>query len=1220
MAGADSSHSSPVPIVHKNREPELYQFSAARIAVTYLIAGLLWIFLSDLSLAWSGEVTVTGLLISMGKGASFVLVSSFVVFWLSKREYRKTMNATALLGAVVEGTTDAVFVKDLQGRYLLINKAGAKFIGRSVSDVLKRDDRDLFEFNEVQRLMARDKEIMAGGQVVTHEESLTSNGVTRTYQTTKAPFFDSRGNIAGLIGVSRDVTDRTRIEAELRETDARLREAQRIARLGSWYWEQATDRVWWSDAEFELFGVEKRKVRPSLESFLESVHPDDRSTILGRVEALQQGANEIACDVRVIRPNGTCIWVHSRARASRDSSGKLVRVEGIDQDITEQRLAESKLREQEMLALEAAELAHVGGWGFDPNTKQSDWTRQVFHIFGVSASSPPPVSEVLDLFFPEHRPIIEAAFEEAVQDGTQYDLEVQLTTATGEKKWVRSICHPIVEGNKVVRVRGSIQDITDRKRVEAELRIREERYRQLFESNPHPMWVYDIDTFQFLAVNDAAVQTYGYTREEFLEMNLSDIQSAEAIARLKSYIAQVASGLNRSGIWRHRRKNGEIFDVDVHSHGLPHGYGRSRLVLALDITDRKKAEAELQASERRLRLALESAGAIAFTWEIPSDAVTRYFSKEPSLPATSERVGNISEVRSRIHPDDLPHFDSCLQNCLAEGTEYRNAYRVVRSDGTIVHLEEYGYLDRASDGSPLQLTGMSVDVTNRVAATESLRVSEAQLRSVLDSVGDPILSIDSRGRIVAFNESTEVLFGYTEGELLHTHVRVLVPELPTPDIDRFLSGGLQAGTSQTIGASREVDGRKKDGSKFPAELTITEFSRDDERHFTWVLRDITYRRQLEEQFRQSQKMEAVGRLAGGVAHDFNNLLTVINGYSDLLLKQKHETDPAIEMLSEIRDAGERAARLTHQLLAFSRKSLVQPKLVDLNELVAESTKLLRRLIGEDITLEVVMEKSPLRVMIDPGQFEQVLMNLVVNSRDAMPSGGRLTIETSYEEIANVTEKSVKQYVSLRVTDTGIGIEEEVRDKIFEPFFTTKGVGQGTGLGLSVVHGVVQQAGGSVSIESSIGSGATFKILLPAIKQTDIPNASRDNADVPRGDETILLVEDEDAVRTLVRVALKKQGFKVLSASCSKDALNLLDIESNDVHLLVTDVIMPGQSGRELADEIRKTYPTLRVLYMSGYTDDALDRHGMKGSSDQFIQKPFTPLGLIRKVRELLDER
>lgn len=386
--------------------------------------------------------------------------------------------------------------------------------------------------------------------------------------------------------------------------------------------------------------------------------------------------------------------------------------------------------------------------------------------------------------------------------------------------------------------------------------------------------------------------------------------------------------------------------------------------------------------------------------------------------------------------------------------------------------------------------------------------------------------------------------------------------------------------------------------------------------------DVTERRRLEEQLRQAQKMEAVGQLAGGVAHDFNNLLTVINGYSELLLELTPEDDSRWALLKEIHSAGERSAGLTRQLLLFSRKQVAAPRIVDVSERIISTAKLIRRLIGEDVRLET-MTRSTGKIRIDPGQLEQVVLNLAVNARDAMPRGGRLTIETTdmeLDEEYSRTHASVPPgpYIRLAVTDTGSGMTPDVITRVFEPFFTTKGVGKGTGLGLAVVHGVVTQAGGHVEVYSELGVGTTFKVYLPRTPDAPFATSNTPRPTVPRGTETLLLVEDEIGVRTFAQRVLVSQGYDVVTAANGAEALRLMRDLTGPLHLLVTDVVMPEMSGPQLAEAFAKQFPLSRVLYLSGYTDDAIIRHGILHSEVDFLQKPFTPSSLAAKVRAVLD--
>src|SRR5688572_1665055 len=395
--------------------------------------------------------------------------------------------------------------------------------------------------------------------------------------------------------------------------------------------------------------------------------------------------------------------------------------------------------------------------------------------------------------------------------------------------------------------------------------------------------------------------------------------------------------------------------------------------------------------------------------------------------------------------------------------------------------------------------------------------------------------------------------------------------------------------------------------------------------FIGTTQDITNRVRLEEQLRQSQKMQAIGQLAGGVAHDFNNLLTVINGYSDMLLIDGEASDPSRHELEAIRDAGERAAQLTRQLLLFSRKAVFEPSELDVNDLVQRVGVMLRRLISEDIELRLTLAPSLPAIKADPSQLEQVVMNLALNGSDAMEQGGRLSIATGVASFDETFCRAHPEYrpgrfVQLTVEDNGSGMTPRTKAHLFEPFFTTKGPGKGTGLGLATVYGIVQESSGFITVASDVGAGTTMNVFLPSLDRPLLRVAApTPDSQVSSGDETVLLVEDEDAVRSVAALALTMRGYRVIPAGNGPAALRLLELAHGDVHLLVTDVVMPEMSGGQLAETIRQRYPSCRVLFMSGYNEDMAVRHGQLGRNDAFLQKPFTPMVLARKVRETLDE-
>jgi PAS domain S-box-containing protein len=508
------------------------------------------------------------------------------------------------------------------------------------------------------------------------------------------------------------------------------------------------------------------------------------------------------------------------------------------------------------------------------------------------------------------------------------------------------------------------------------------------------------------------------------------------------------------------------------------------------------------------------------------------------------------------------------------------------------------------------------------ALYREIRDARDFLQSITENSPDAIITTDREGRVTYFSRGAETMFGYRAEEMIGTSVVELYP------------GGLE----EARGVKRRVeqDGLlrnyesaflAKDGRRveISASISVLRDTSGAAVGTLGLLKDIAERRQLEEQLRQSQKMDAVGRLAGGIAHDFNNLLTVIAGRAQMILARLRPEEPIHRDATLVRTTADRAAALTQQLLAFSRKQVLQPQVLDLNAVMTAMEPMLSRLIGEDIELAVVPTAGLDRVKADPGQIEQVIVNLVVNSRDAMPQGGRLTIETANVELDEAYARRhvsvpAGQYVMLAVSDNGAGMDEATCSRVFEPFFTTKEQGKGTGLGLATVYGIVKQSGGDIRLYSEVGAGTTFKIYLPRVAEPVAPADPAASAviPVPRGDETVLLVEDEPEVRDLAREILEGGGYTVLQACDAQEAVFVAERHSGPIHLLLTDVIMPRQSGRALVERLRPLRPEMQVLYMSGYTNEAIVRHGVLDPDTLFIQKPFSPAGLGHKVRAAID--
>lgn len=516
-------------------------------------------------------------------------------------------------------------------------------------------------------------------------------------------------------------------------------------------------------------------------------------------------------------------------------------------------------------------------------------------------------------------------------------------------------------------------------------------------------------------------------------------------------------------------------------------------------------------------------------------------------------------------------------------------------------------------------------------AERDLRASERRYATTLASIGDGVIATDRHANVTFLNPVAEQLTGWPASEAVRSPLadvfRICNESTRAPvenPVERVLREGVVVGlANHTVLIARH-------GGEVPIDDCAAPIvdDRGEGVGAVLVFRDLSeHRRQEAEQDRLRQKLQetskinAIGRLAGGVAHDFNNLLTIINGYANLLLSGLTTKDPLWESVVTIQDAGERAARLTRQLLAFSRRSMIEPKALDLNAIVAETTEMLRRLLGDNIEIALVLAPVKDTITADQGQLEQVLINLAVNARDAMPGGGRLTIETHYlqlreEDLANYPDLKAGRFIQLAVSDTGCGMTDEVQARLFEPFFTTKGVGVGTGLGLAVVHGIVNQAGGHVSASSKTGVGTTFKLLFPSTTAA-VSTQSKETQLPIGGTETILLVEDEELVKRIATIAIERHEYRVLSASNAAAALLIADELKGPIHLLVSDVVMPDMGGRELADAILSRRPDIRVLFMSGYSEEAVFQHGKVTNSHAFIQKPFSPLELVRKIRSVL---
>jgi two-component system cell cycle sensor histidine kinase/response regulator CckA len=633
------------------------------------------------------------------------------------------------------------------------------------------------------------------------------------------------------------------------------------------------------------------------------------------------------------------------------------------------------------------------------------------------------------------------------------------------------------------------------------------------------------------------------------------------------------------------------------------------LVLSREYADRGE---RLAAGERRFRAVFDEASEFVFLTQ-PDGTLTQ--ANRSALAAVGRTLEDVIgqplwDTPWWSHDPQLRARVKSVVDDAARGVPVRFEAMHPRLDGSTSWADCSMSAVRDGRGRVTMLVSESRDVTERVRSHEALIVSGARYRTLIDSAPEAIVVLDvATGHFVDCNQKACEMFGASVTDLRSLGVIDVSPSEQPDGRDSsalalmYLTEALAGGRPVFEWTHRTLSGRD-----FPCEICLVKLPDPERTLIRGSITDISERRVLEEQLRQSQKMEAVGRLAGGVAHDFNNLLTVITLSSHMLLDMM-KPGPQAEQVRDIVDAAERASALTRQLLTFGRKDVLAPRVLDLNAAVREAESMLRRLIGEDILLIVELDPDVWPVTIDPGHLGQVLLNLSVNARDAMPRGGTLVIRTTNVEPG---------HVCLCVTDTGVGMPPEVVARVFEPFFTSKGMGQGTGLGLAVVHGIVEQSGGRIEVESEPGRGATFSIYLPASEPAQPWAAERAAPTSRNGHESILLVEDEASLRQLAARALRARGFTVLLAADGAEALRVLEAHPEPLDLLVTDVVMPNMDGRELADRLRARIPGLKVLFLSGYMDDALLRRGVFEANETLLQKPFTPSSLAQRVCEVLD--
>ncbi|HEY8197742.1 MAG TPA: PAS domain S-box protein [Gemmatimonadales bacterium] len=767
-------------------------------------------------------------------------------------------------------------------------------------------------------------------------------------------------------------------------------------------------------------------------------------------------------------------------------------------------------------------------------------------------------------------------------------------------------------------------EITERRQAEHGRRESEEQFHSSFEDAAIGMALISTDG-RWVRVNRAVCGILDVARDDLIGFSVDARTQPDDVSADHEAIRLLLAGECRTYTMEKRyvRPSGQVVWTLVNVSLLtgPESQPSHLLAAIQDITERKHAETALREGRERYRLLAKASKETVWDWDLVTDRLIWDDGTDPPLDYQRAQLGDTAAWwYERIHPDDRERVLASLDTAVTQGSEaWTEEYRFRRADGTFAVVQDRAHISRDERGAAVRVISANSGLSNAHRA-------DRQLQQVLDALQVGVSVVDKQGRIVVANASDRQLWGVGADQD--------VPEVAahrgwwadTGEPVRPEDWGALRAIGGEFSADEEVTIQTADGQQKTIRNSATPLL-DESGEIVGavnVSQDVTEakaaeatRAHLEEQVHRAQKMEAVGRLAGGIAHDFNNLLTGILSYSDLILQELRPADPIRIDVEQIKDAGKRAAHLTRQLLAFSRRQLLEPKVLSLNTLVTKLEPMLGRLAGPTVVVETELDPALGKVLVDPDRLEQVLVNLVVNARESMPEGGRIRISSAnWREGRSGPGSAGKGYVSLWVSDTGIGMDAATMSRIFEPFFTTKPPGSGIGLGLSTAYGIVEQSGGNITVDSAPGEGATFGIHFPPHLGMETPEPEKPS--VVAGKETLLLVEDEAPVRESVRRLLEWHGYTVIEARNGTDALEIYEGEQHGIDLVLTDLIMPGMSGHELVERLRASRPELPVVFMSGYADKAMTSNGVVRKDTAYVEKPFTVELLMQRLREVLE--
>ena len=1121
--------------------------------------------------------------------------------------------------SILEAALDGFWITDTSGKLLEVNSSYVRMSGYSEDELLNMSIADL-EVVETPSSVAEHMQ-----KVIRKEEDLFESRHRRKDGTVidvevSVQFRAAEGGQC--ICFLRDITDRKRIEESLLESKAFLENMSDLAYI-------ADDRgnvLWVNSVSEKLLGFSPEYVigKPFKPFFIKA----DHASLMDVYQRTLEG--ESLQNTLTFISGVTC---HFTSLPKKNRQGDIIGTFGVARDISERLAAEKLLKTSEERLKIAQKMARVGNWEYDIATGRVWGSEEAFLIYGIERKS-----EFIPLDLVEEHIIdskrVNQALEDLINKNKTYDIEFKIKNKKkGEFTHIHSVAEQVCDPDgKLEKVIGVIQDVTEYHQIREEVSKREEVYRNLLNNLTSGVVVHSPDTSIILA-NPAALRMLGisndtsrgiaasdpiwnFCRDDGSEMPLEEYPVNRVLSTKKVLKNQIV-GVERS-------EDGNISWLLVDGFPLFKDSGEIEQIIInfIDITEIRQNQQAVLELNARMNLAADSAEFGVWDLDIRKNFLEWDDWMFRLYGISRDQFGGAYEAwQAVVHPDDMDRSNKEVEEALKGEKDFDTEFRIVRPDGQIRHIKAYATVSRDSQGEPVKMTGINYDITEMVNTIKALKESEERFH-VLHNASFGGVAIHDKGIILECNKALSDITGYTYDELIGMNQVDLISD----ETRETLIENVEAGFERPY----TVTGVRNNGELYSLRLEAREIPYRGKDVQVVEFRDISERKrlekereELEERLLQAQKLESVGRLAGGVAHDFNNMIAVINGYTDMALEEVDQDAPIYEGLKEIKKAGDRASNLTRQLLAFARKQTISPRLIDINHGLEDLSRMLKRLIGEDVELSIMPAKEALLVMMDPSQIDQILANLCVNARDSIADVGKITIETAAVKFDETYCKDHPgfipgEYVLLQVRDNGCGMDAETLSNIFEPFFTTKASGSGTGLGLATVYGIVKQNSGFINVKSEPGLGTAFDIYLPRHKvEADSSPKMIKKLSTEGGDETILLVEDESSILKLMQKILKGLGYNVLAVRTAAEAIRIAS-NGGEIHLLLTDVVMPEMNGKNLAEAILSSHPDIRIIYMSGYTADVIAHHGVLEEGVDFIQKPFTREQVAVKVRETLD--